>query len=341
MRKEHLQQLETELGLGFVQPDRNKLAILEDNLSRVAQFLGKKTLDLSVPSRFLTGPLTENQKKHIDQVLGPQAAQEGVALQEELGVVLVKETGERMVSIPETFSQNATPLSFSQTPFNAACGEWAGKPRVYWVREAVAQRLLLAGQSFQQIGLRMHLEDAFRPLGVQEGLFLRRIKLILQEHPDWINDWDRVWMEARSKTAIAPWMAGHKSGAAVDITLETLRGEPLPLGNGYPEGGPRVALHFPYITQDEWTTRMLFAHTMELSGLRIYPYENWHASFGDLSAGIIFGSKIGVTPHYVTQYGPIKGFDSTTGEIETYDESEYFAPFYNKEELLRELRSNR
>lgn len=342
MKKELAPHLETELGMTFVKPDRELLQQLREKLSIIAASIGKDPLDTPTPQKgFLAKPLTDEQKRRIDQVLGPGAAQEGVALQDKLGVVPVKECGERMVSIPRLFTREHIPLSVSKKPFNAACGKWANKPRVYWTRESVAQRLLLAGQSLQQIGIMMHLEDAFRPLGVQEGLFLRRVKLILQEHPEWLNDWESVWTEARSKTAVAPWMAGHKSGAAVDITLQTMQGAPLPLGNNYPDGGPRVALHFPYLTQDEWNTRMLFAQTMELSGLRIYPFENWHASFGDLSAGITFGENVSVTPDYATQYGPIRGFNPSTGEIEPYDESEYFEPFYNKGELFRELQGNR
>lgn len=340
MNKKHLQELEPRIGISFVRPDNHKFKILQDDLGVVAEFLGTRPPDLRVPPRgFLSRPLIESQKKHIDQMLGPAVAREGVALQDRLDIVPIRENGERMISIPKLFERAGIPLSLSQAPFNSACGKWAGKQRVYWVRENVAQRLLLAGQSLKKIGLVMHLEDAFRPFEVQEGLFLRRIQLILQEHSDWVDDWDRVWTEARSKTAVAPWMAGHTSGAAVDITLQTLQGKPLPLGNSYPDGGPRVALHFPYLTQEEWSTRMLFAHTMELSGLRIYPYENWHASFGDLSASITFGENVDITPDYTTQYGPIKGFNQSSGEIEAYNESEYLTPFYKKEDLLWEVLS--
>lgn len=342
MTAEKFQSIETQLNLHFVPVDQEKLLLFREQMNIVSSVLGKETPSVRLPKKgFLAQPLSIEQRKNIDQMLGPLYAKEGVALQDKLVGIPVKESMESMVYIPRLFAENNITISTSDTLFNPACGEWANKPRVYWTRATVAHRLLLAGQSLKEIGLMLHLEDAFRPIGVQEGLFMRRIKLILKEHPDWENDWDRVWIEARSKTAVSPWMAGHKSGAAVDITLQALNGEPLPLGNNYPDGGPRVALFFPYLTQEEWTTRMIFAHTMELSGLRIYPYENWHASFGDLSAGITFGEDIGVTPNYETQYGPIKGFDPLTGEIQPYDPSEYFEPFYSKEELLSEVQENR
>ena len=117
-------------------------------------------------------------------------------------------------------------------------------------------------------------------------------------------------------------------------------GTSLPLGNSYPEGGPKVAVRFPFITQEEWSTRQLFTLTMEMAGLRIYPYENLHASFGDLSAGITGFSDTEVTPNYNGIYGPIKGFNLKTGEVEPYSIDEYFKPFYEESKLRQMLVKN-
>lgn len=330
---ERLNILETTLGLVFIQPDAEQL---EDLYSRISIFgLTTETEFPEPPTRgFLSKPLTDEQRKEFDKVLGPEYAKEAVALQDKLIDIPIEECSEQMVHIPSLFQTNEIPLSTSIIPFSEACGEWANKQRMYWVRKSVADKLLNMGQSLKKVGIKLHLEDAFRPTGVQEGLFSRRIKLILREHPEWREDWDKVWAEARSKTAVCPGMAGHKSGAAVDITLQTLDGDPLPLGNRYPDGGPRVALHFPHVTQEEWTTRMLFTYATELHGLRIYPFENWHASAGDLSAGIAFGKTNAVTPQYRAKFGPIKSFDPQTGDIVPYSPAEYFQPFFSKEELL-------
>lgn len=334
--RESLNTLETTLGIVFIQPDAEQL---EDLYRRIS--IPGSTAETELPQPpirgFLSKPLTDEQKKKSDQVLGPEYAKEAVALQDKLIDIPIEECGEPMVHSPSLFQANEVPLSTSIIPFSEACGEWANKQRIYWIRESVANRLLNMGQSLKKIGIKLHLEDAFRPIGVQEGLFSRRIKLILREHPEWSEDWDKVWTEARSKTAVCPGMAGHKSGAAVDITLQTLDGNPLPLGNRYPDGGPRVALHFPYVTQEEWATRMLFAYATELHGLRIYPFENWHASAGDLSAGIAFGKTNSVTPQYRARFGPIKSFDPQTGNIVSYAPPEYFQPFFSKEELLRKI----
>lgn len=331
--------IEQQLGLEFGPVDKKALNILNKQIRIISSFLGKDTPEIKTPKKgFLLKPLTTEQKKSIDQILGPIYAEIGVNLQDQLTSIPIKENMEPMQNIPDYFNSLNIPISLSKLPFNPACGKWANKPRIFWARKGIVQRLANAGKAMEKVGLMLHLEDGFRPVGVQEGLFFRRIKLILEEHPDWINNWEKVWIEARSKTAVCPSMAGHKAGTAVDITLQTLDGEKLQLGNSYPEGGPRVSLHFPYLTQQEWTTRMLFAYTMELSGLRIYPYENWHASHGDLSAAFTFGEKVAITKKYTTKYGPIKDFDPKTGEVVPYHPDEYTKPFFSKEELLKAIR---
>lgn len=330
---------EKELGLVFVEPNMKLLNQLSENIKYLSGELNKQ-IPLPTPPKegFLEEPLSASQSKGIDGLLGEKYAEVAVQLQDKLAdSVVIKESGEKMVSLPLLFNGNNVPLSLSSVPFHEACGEWAGKERVFWTRKSVSEKILRAGKALQPLGIMLHLEDVFRPVGVQEGLFFRRVKLTLQQHPDWAHKWEKVWAEARSKTAVSPFMAGHKSGAAADITLRKMDGTPLPLGNMYPEGGPKVAVRFPFITQEEWSTRQLFTLTMEMAGLRIYPYENWHASFGDLSAGIAAFSATEVTPDYNGIYGPIKGFDLKTGEVEPYTVDEYLKPFYAQEELMHML----
>jgi len=333
---------EKELGLVFVEPKMKLLNELRENVKYLSGELNKQ-IPLPTPPRegFLKEPLTASQSKEIDRLLGEKYAEVAVQLQDKLAAsVVIKESDEKMVSLPLLFKGDNIPLSLSSVPFHEACGEWAGKERVFWTRKSVSEKILKAGKALQPLGIMLHLEDVFRPVGVQEGLFFRRVKLTLQQHPDWAYEWKKVWAEARSKTAVSPFMAGHKSGAAADITLRKMDGTSLPLGNSYPEGGPKVAVRFPFITQEEWSTRQLFTLTMEMAGLRIYPYENWHASFGDLSAGITGFSDTEVTPNYNGIYGPIKGFNLKTGEVEPYSIDEYFKPFYEESKLRQMLVKN-
>jgi len=337
MKEIIIKETESKLGLKFVETSPRLLNELNGNIKLLSEMLGKRVPLPNPPSYgFLETPLTSEQSKKIEGLFGENYAELAVNLQDKLAEsVVIEELGEKMVSLPMLFQSKDIPLSLSTTPFNEASGKWAGKERVFWTRQSVSEKVLKAAEALQHLEFMLHIEDCFRPMGVQEGLFSRRIKLLLEEHPDWVQDWKKVWAEARSKTAFSPFMAGHKSGAAIDITIRRLDGTPLPLGNKYPEGGAKVALRFPFVTQEEWSTRQLFSLTMEMSGLRVYPYENWHASFGDLSAGIAAFSDIDVTTNYHGNYGPIKDFDPKTGEIVPYNRDEYFKPFYSEDELMK------
>jgi D-alanyl-D-alanine dipeptidase len=326
---------EQRLGIHFVKPDTSLIDRLNSQITIIARNLNAHASMPIMPIRgFIDKPLLTEQRREIDQLIEPGYAGDAVDLQDRLTTIPVRENGERMVHLPTLFERDKIPLSLSSLPFHEACGEWAGKGRVFWVRQQVAEHLLRAGIVLDKLDIVLHIEDAFRPVGVQEGLFLRRAKMILQEHPEWINSWDKVWAEARSKTAISPLMAGHKSGAALDITLrKKSNGEALSIGNRYPEGGAKVALRYPYITQEEWAVRQLFVRTMEMAGLRRYPYETWHISYGDLSAGISADSDTEITSGYEAMYGPIEGFNSN-GKVIPSPTDKYNQPFYSQSELL-------
>jgi len=332
---------EKKLGIEFVKPNPSGLEKLNTQIDHLARFLNVPAPLVIPPQKgFLAKVLSSDQETEITNILGPKYAEAGVKLQDSLASVSLSENHEKMVHLPELFEDARLPLSLSTVPFHQACGDWAGRPRLFWARESVSDKLLQAGGALCSIGVQFHLEDAFRPLGVQEGLFLRRIKTTFEQHPEWADNWDLIWTEARSKTAVSPWMAGHKSGAAVDTTLRTIGGNPLPVGNSYPEGGPKVAIHYPYVTQEQWSNRQLFKNVIQMVGLRIYPYENWHASYGDLSSAIKSDSITEITPRFKTIYGPIKSFNEKTGEINAYPKEEYFEPFYTVKELIARFQNS-
>ena len=339
--KDDILLTEEQIGIKFVSANETLLNELSFQLHRVSNQLGNPIREVQTPPRgFVEKTLSKSQEQAVGQLLEVEYAQSAVNLQDRLINIPVRETGERMVYLPMLFEKNNVKLSLSRLPFHEACGDWAGKERVFWAREQVANRILVAGRALEAIGIQLHIEDAFRPVGVQEGLFLRRAKLILKENPDWIEDWDKVWVEARSKTAITPLMAGHKSGAALDRTLKRISdGSSLAIGNQYPEGGAKVALDYPYLTQKEWSNRQLFIQTMDMAGLGIYPYETWHVSFGDLSAGIQVFSGTNSTPDYEAIYGPIKEFNHLTGEVQPYSPDNCNQPFFTPAELLDLVRA--
>lgn len=284
-------------------------------------------IEIHLPHFFVKSPINEVQRKTIDEVVGPIYAKESVKLQNIVKTVPIVESMEKFVSIRDKFSRAGLRTSFSDLPFNAACGEWSGKPRVFWARESLVTRLVEVGDVLSNIGISFHFEDSFRPIGVQEGLFRRRVDWIIRDHPTW--DKTQVLEEAMSKSAVTPRLASHKSGAAVDVTLRLLAtGEPMDLGNKYPEGGALVALDCPFVTKNQWVTRQIFKNTFCMAGFAFYPGEDWHISLNDNLAGIKNNRLIS---SYSASYGPVKDFDYNTGKIiSIYEQKELDIPFTEK-----------
>ena len=271
-----------------------------------------------VPSAFLREPLTIGQRGVINRIETPKVADYCVSVQDELAKVPIVERAERLRHLPDLFEEQGLQATFSDVPFHEACGEWAGRPRQFWAREKFADRLSIFGYLLNEAGVALHFEDGFRPVGVQEGLFKRRVDWTKRDYPDWSDA--QIIQEARSKTAVMPRLASHKAGAAVDARLRSLAtGQLLDFGHEYPDGGAIVFPKTPFITGEQWRNRQLFAVAAQLSGLTLYVGEDWHVSYGDNLASLTADGI--VDPSYVAQYGPIKRFDDRANSgavLETY-----------------------
>lgn len=330
-------ELNHRYNIRFEKPDPGFLPGVQALVDKMASVVGVQSQKLDIPqSGFLVSPLTQDQSKAVNDQIGPLYAKRSVDFQKNMMDIPIRESGEKMVDLRKVFTDpEDIKVSFSDKPFHpASLNEWAGKPRVFWVREDVSERIKLAAKALNEVGLMMYFEDGFRPVGVQEGLLKRRItEFVLTDHPDWdpVQDFDKIMTEAQSKTAVMPRIAGHKGGAAVDVTLHTINGEVLPLGNEYPQGDALVNMDCPYVTKEEWQTRMIFKTVMEMVGMTVYPGEDWHASYGDNLAGA--NSDGSPKEGYIAKYGPIKKFDPETGAIEPYENNDYNLPFFTREEL--------
>jgi hypothetical protein len=83
----------------------------------------------------------------------------------------------------------------------------------------------------------------------------------------------------------------------------------------------------PYVTFDEYFTRMTLAHFMRTGGFRLLRTENWHGSFGDRGLGLDGPLRMSKA-----MYGPIDSFDGVTGEIVPYDPDSIERPFLTPDE---------
>lgn len=271
-----------------------------------------KSAVLYEPTAFLASPLTLEQTVRINERETLAIAKYCTDVQTELAKVPILESGEGFVHLPTVFSQTEYPAGFSDIPFHMACGEWAGRQREFWVREGLADRLTIMNTLLGSVGVRLFIEDAFRPVGVQEGLFKRRVEWTKRDHPEWTEE--QILSEAQSKTAIKPKLASHKGGAAIDARLQDVEtGKILDFGHNYPDGGALVFPQSPFVTADQWRNRQLFQVAAGLSDLTLYVGEDWHVSYGDNLASLDEYGK--VRSDYEAHYGPVKDFSRTTGGV--------------------------
>ena len=271
-----------------------------------------------IPDTVLVGQPTIEQVRAYNRNNTDVVAEYSVGIQKELETVPIIESEEKLVYLPKLFEGDGVRADFSKIPFHEACGEWAGKERQFWAREAFADRLLYMGALLNTMDVRLRFEDVFRPVGVQEGLFKRRVAWTKRDNPDW--DDDRVVMEAQSKTAVKPRLASHKAGAAADARMVNEHtGKIMDFGHDYPDGGALVFPHTNFITEEQWLNRQMFQIAAGLSGLTLYVGEDWHVSYGDNLASL--NSDGVVDKEYIAKYGPIKEYDPRTGRIISgYDE---------------------
>jgi D-alanyl-D-alanine dipeptidase len=319
-------------GVDFVAPNKDQhdsFARLCDDMAAKRQALEgvctefgiavTKQATLYRPSTFLAAPLSKEQVTAINERETSSIAEYCVGVQADLAAVPIVESLEPMTHLPTMLERTSVAATFSGAPFHAACGEWGGKQREFWVREGVAARLMVMGKVLEGAGVSLHFEDAFRPMGVQEGLFKRRVDWTRRDHPEWTEE--QIITEAQSKTAVMPRLASHKGGAAVDARLRDTQGTLADFGHNYPDGGALVFPRTPFVTAEQWQNRQLLQVAAGLSDLTLYVGEDWHVSSGDNLASLDEHGT--VRSDFVAKYGPIKEFDRRTGAITTpYDQAE-------------------
>ncbi|MBN8550299.1 MAG: hypothetical protein J0M12_13360, partial [Deltaproteobacteria bacterium] len=217
--------LEANLELAWREPSAAERGELEGLLRKAADFLQVPYEPPIARGLVLAGDLTAHQRAEIDRVYVPRysaALEKDEAAREGFAFV---ECGERMADLRKGADERGLRVMWSSTPFNAACGEFAGKPRIFWSRQSVAELFWRACAAFNAIGLTPQVEDGYRPPAVQEGLFRRRVKMVRDENPELgVAD---VLREVAAKTATSPLRAAHMAGAAIDFTLREVDGQPL------------------------------------------------------------------------------------------------------------------
>lgn len=284
-------------------------------------------LTLLLPSSVLVEPLSMAQRRVVDELETAEIAATCITAQAEIARIPIEESGEKLVYLPAYARRSAVRMSFSDMRYPDVSGpRFAGAPQLFWVREGFAEHLVLLAKIIAPLGLKLHIEETFRPLAVQAGMFHRRVDRTRQAHPTW-ND-DEVMAEARSKTASTARLAAHMAGAAADVFLRDIRtGKLLDFGHKYPDGGAVVHPSSPFITAEHWTNRQTLQAAATLAGLALYIGEDWHVSFDD---NLYAWQKKKPIAHY----GPVKSFNLSTGQIVETFAPTHFDQFFGAADVL-------
>ena len=266
------------------------------------------SLTVTIPETILKIAPSSSEKATIDAIATSVNATLCIQLQKRIASIDIIESGEPFVELRAHFADAGLRLSVSTATYPDVSGPyWQGKPQIFWVRRSFANRLIHMAKLLDIFGIHIHIEEAFRPYDVQSGMFRRRITNTRNTFPDWSTE--KVLAEAMTKTACSPRLASHMAGAAVDVFLVDSRtGQLLDFGHTYPDSGALVHPDSPFVTSCQWLNRKTLQVAAELSGLTLYPGEDWHISFGDNLAAAIRNKT-------VAQFGPIKTFNVKTGEI--------------------------
>lgn len=190
-----------------------------------------------------------------------------------------------------------------------------------FLRESVAGRLRKVDQRLREIGLRVHVYDAIRPLAVQtyfhDVWMYRRVQ---ERHPSFtheetIAEVEKYWAApTTSQESPAP----HSTGGAVDLTICKIRNaEPLYMGSIFDDATELA--HTDYFDTDgrkqkeievkeklekfsdveaKLNRRLLYWLMCE-AGFANNPSEWWHFSWGDQMWARMSGAK-------VAHFGPAK-----------------------------------
>jgi zinc D-Ala-D-Ala dipeptidase len=187
-----------------------------------------------------------------------------------------------------------------------------------WMRQSIAERLVLVNGLLSALDLEVHLFDAYRPIKMQQALWDHFIEMGRHrlETTDPVKLREYAGQFASEPTGFDPhdsltWPT-HNTGGAVDVTLrDKASGVLLDLGTYFDEATPRTftdafELEVGNETEDNGKGsalghRRILYNAMIRFGFANYPYEWWHYDYGTQMWLQNGGGLPGVTEAW---YGP-------------------------------------
>lgn len=190
---------------------------------------------------------------------------------QELRTVPVEENGEAMVGLRGRFSGKVAVI-------DARMREFTGDD--IYVRATVAKMLDVAQSALREIWPDCDLEVTYgyRHLDIQTAKFQAQRKVTQEAFP-MLSDLELD--EATHKFSAVPEVAGHPTGAAIDLRIRRNDGALLFMGTDLGNFSEDTYTYSPYITRDAWHNRQILRACMLKAGFAPFDGEWWHFSFGD------------------------------------------------------------
>lgn len=150
-----------------------------------------------------------------------------------------------------------------------------------FVRESVRDRLLLAAKKLaaHDSVLRLKVVYGFRHPTLQRRYYDARYALLQSQNPGF----EPAALQRLTHQFVAvPDVAGHPTGAAVDVTL-TRHGAELDMGTPLwvLDDAKRIPTFSEFITPEQRENRMLLRSVMMAAKFAPFDGEWWHFSYGD------------------------------------------------------------
>lgn len=211
---------------------------------------------------------------------------------QELLKILLKETGEEFLSLPELSQKYDVKLVYID------------KKNAY-LRKSIALSLIQTAKYFNKRDFILQVESAYRSFDEQKRRFIERYQLMKDLFPGMSKP--ELLEKSNTYTAGIPVLAAHTAGAAVDVTLLDKNGSLLDFGVPYRHGDIESATDYPNLPNRAKENRGILKKGMERYDFINYPFEYWHYSIGDVCAAYLTGQKS-------ARFGPVS-FDSTKQEL--------------------------
>lgn len=137
--------------------------------------------------RFLAHELSSGELAKINTKETMRSARNAECFRQKVASVQINECYELLVDLRKSPEATAGIWTFTDQGYHEACGEWAGKRKLFLVRKSVAEKLTELARNLLAFNIKLYFQDGFRPTGVQEGLFLRRMDMARRSHPEWAD----------------------------------------------------------------------------------------------------------------------------------------------------------